>query len=76
MIATNKTVKRYFFILYKVLFPVISPINNANKNNNCKSKKWPNIIKTHNTMTKTMDILMVQNFIKYLMKSNSKFINQ
>ena len=27
-------------------------------------------------MTKTIDILMVQNFIKYLMKSNSKFINQ
>ena len=76
MIANNKTVKRYFFILYKVLFPVISPINNANRNNNCKSKKWPNIIITHNTMTKTMDILIVQNFIKYLMKSNSKFINQ
>ena len=71
---TNKIMNRYFFIPYKVIFPVIIPIKNANKNNNCKSKKWPNSIKTPKAMTKIMDILIVQNFIKYLMKSNNRVI--
>ena len=71
---TNKIMNRYFFIPYKVIFPVIIPIKNANRNNNCKSKKWLNSIKTPKAMTKTMDILIVQNFIKYLMKLNNRFI--
>ena len=45
-------------------------------NKGSKSMKWFINTKMPITMTKTMDILIVQNFIKYLMKSYNWFITK
>jgi len=61
----NNKIKVFFMISpYKVVFSVIIPIKNANRNNNSKSKKWLNSIKTPKAMTKIMEIALSQGLHK------------